>query len=98
MRNEQVEAVIARLGKVCKAVLVGGLLVAVLQGIVGGAGMALMGLPGLFWGTMMGFASLIPVVGTGLIVITSYSIHYTKLYETPARRRLPSPRTAEKPM
>ncbi len=67
MRTEQVEAVVERLGKVCKAVLVGGLLVALLQGVVGGVGMALMGLPGLFWGTMMAFASLIPVLGTGLI-------------------------------
>lgn len=67
MRTEQVSAVVLGLGKVCKAVLVGGLLVALLQGVVGGFGMALMGLPGLFWGTMMGFASLIPVVGTGLI-------------------------------
>lgn len=67
MRTDQVEGVIDRLGKVCKAVLVGGLLVALLQGVVGGVGMAMMGLPGLFWGTMMGFSSLIPVVGTGLI-------------------------------
>ncbi|GAL24009.1 predicted permease [Vibrio variabilis] len=27
------------------------------------------GFPGLFWGTMMGFASFIPVVGTALIWI-----------------------------
>ncbi|EPR31391.1 protein of unknown function UPF0118 [Alkalidesulfovibrio alkalitolerans DSM 16529] len=67
MRLEQADAVADRLRKVCKAVLVGGLLVATLQGIVGGVGLAMVGLPGLFWGTMMGFASLIPLVGTGLI-------------------------------
>ncbi len=32
-------------------------------------GMWLAGFPGLFWGTMMGFASFIPVVGTALIWI-----------------------------
>lgn len=31
--------------------------------------MWLAGFPGLFWGTMMGFASFIPVVGTALIWI-----------------------------
>lgn len=67
MRLEQADAVAERLRKVCKAVLVGGLLVATLQGIVGGIGLAMVGLPGLFWGTMMGFSSLIPLVGTGLI-------------------------------
>ncbi|WP_152512925.1 AI-2E family transporter [Desulfovibrio sp. X2] len=67
MRNEQVEAVFLRLRKVGKAVLVGGLLVALLQGLVGGVGLALVGVPGLFWGTMVAFSSLIPVVGTGLI-------------------------------
>ncbi|GAM61781.1 permease [Vibrio ishigakensis] len=29
--------------------------------------MWLSGFPGLFWGTMMGFASFIPVIGTALI-------------------------------
>jgi predicted PurR-regulated permease PerM len=39
----------------------------VLQGIVGGIGLALAGIPGVFWGAVMGFTSLIPVVGTGLV-------------------------------
>src|SRR5690606_27364726 len=42
-------------------------LTAIAQGIAGGLGMWLAGFPGLFWGTMMGFASFIPVVGTALI-------------------------------
>ncbi|MDW1956705.1 AI-2E family transporter, partial [Vibrio sp. Vb0562] len=39
------------------------------QGLAGGIGMWLADFPGLFWGTMMGFASFIPVVGTALIWI-----------------------------
>ncbi len=44
-------------------------LTAIAQGVAGGIGMWLAGFPGLFWGTMMGFASFIPVVGTALIWI-----------------------------
>ncbi len=67
LRRHQEDAIIDSLRKVSRAVLVGGLMVALLQGLVGGVGLALVGIPGLFWGTMMGFASLIPIVGTGLI-------------------------------
>lgn len=69
LRRHQEDAIIESLRKVSRAVLVGGLLVALLQGLVGGVGLALVGIPALFWGTMMGFSSLIPVVGTGLIWI-----------------------------
>lgn len=69
LRRHQEDAIIDTLRRVSRAVLVGGLMVALLQGLVGGVGLALVGIPGLFWGTMMGFASLIPVVGTGLIWI-----------------------------
>lgn len=69
MREEQEDNIINTLRQVSRSVLVGGLLVAVLQGIVGGFGLAMVGIPALFWGTVMGFCSLIPVVGTGLVWI-----------------------------
>jgi predicted PurR-regulated permease PerM len=69
LRRRQEDAIIDTLRRVSRAVLVGGLMVALLQGLAGGVGLALVGIPGLFWGAMMGFASLIPVVGTGLIWI-----------------------------
>jgi predicted PurR-regulated permease PerM len=52
---------------VSKSALLGSLLTAVTQGVVGGIGLALAGIPGLFWGAIMAFASLIPFVGTALI-------------------------------
>lgn len=67
LRANQQERIITELRKVGRSVLVGGLLVAVIQGILGGIGLAIIGVPPLFWGTLMGFASLIPVVGTGLV-------------------------------
>lgn len=69
MREEQEDNIINTLRQVSRSVLVGGLLVAALQGAVGGLGLAIVGIPALFWGTVMGFCSLIPVVGTGLVWI-----------------------------
>lgn len=67
MKSEQTAVVIDSLRRMSKAVLVGGFSVAVLQGIVGGIGLAIVGIPALFWGTVMVFAALVPVVGTGLV-------------------------------
>ncbi|WP_319759490.1 AI-2E family transporter [Maridesulfovibrio sp.] len=69
LRSEQEDFIIESLRKVSKSVLFGSLFIAVLQGIVGGIGLAIAGIPALFWGTMMSFTSLIPVLGTGLIWI-----------------------------
>jgi predicted PurR-regulated permease PerM len=67
LHEDQEDAILLNLRSVSKSVLVGGLLVAALQGLAGGIGLALVGIPALFWGTVMGFASLVPVVGTGLV-------------------------------
>ena len=69
LREEQEDAILMSLKKVSRSVLVGSLLIALLQGIAGGLALSLVGVPGLFWGTMMGFASLVPVLGTALIWI-----------------------------
>ena len=52
---------------VSKSALLGSFLTAITQGVVGGFGMWLAGFPPLFWGAVMAFASLIPVVGTALV-------------------------------
>ncbi|MDL2317360.1 AI-2E family transporter [Desulfovibrio sp. OttesenSCG-928-A18] len=67
MKPEQTAVVIESLRRMARAVLVGGFCVAVLQGIAGGIGFALVGIPPLFWGSIMVFAALVPVVGTGLV-------------------------------
>jgi len=44
------------------------LIIAAIQGILGGLGFAIVKLPTpLFWGVAMAFFSLVPVVGSGLI-------------------------------
>ncbi len=67
LRAEQEDFIFTSLRKVSKSVLVGSLCIAVLQGLVGGIGLAIANIPALFWGAMMGFTSLIPVLGTGII-------------------------------
>lgn len=76
LREDQENRIFEKIAGVSRSVFLGSLLTAALQGLVGGIGMAIVGIPGLFWGTMLGFASLIPVVGTALIwvPITGYLI------------------------
>lgn len=67
LRSQQEDYIIDSFKRVARGVLMGCLLVAVLQGIAGGIGLAIAGIPAVFWGAMMALASLIPVLGTGLV-------------------------------
>lgn len=67
LRARQEDFIIDSLKRVARGVLMGCLLVAILQGIAGGIGLAVVGIPAFFWGAMMALASLIPVLGTGLV-------------------------------
>ncbi|RJX74463.1 AI-2E family transporter [Vibrio sinensis] len=67
--RSQEDKLLEEIEKVSKSAVMGSFLTAIAQGLAGGFGMWLAGFPGLFWGTMMGFASFIPVVGTALIWI-----------------------------
>jgi predicted PurR-regulated permease PerM len=67
LRKEQEDELLHGIRIVAKSVLLGTFLTALCQGLVGGTGLAIVGIPCLFWGTVMGFSSLIPIVGTALI-------------------------------
>jgi len=67
LSRTQEESLFAEIKVVSKSALLGSLLTAVTQGIVGGIGLWIAGFPGLFWGVVMAFASLIPFVGTALV-------------------------------
>ncbi len=69
LREDQEDRILDKIRLVIVSVLVGTLLTAVVQGIAGGIGLAIVGIPPLFWGAVMGFASLIPLIGTGLVWI-----------------------------
>lgn len=69
LSRSQEDRILTEVEQVSKSAVMGSFLTAIAQGLAGGIGMWLAGFPGLFWGTMMGFASFIPVVGTALIWI-----------------------------
>ncbi|MGL4379508.1 MAG: AI-2E family transporter [Vibrio sp.] len=69
LSRSQEDRLLMEIENVSKSAVMGSFLTAIAQGLAGGLGMWLAGFPGLFWGTMMGFASFIPVIGTALIWI-----------------------------
>lgn len=69
LRPDQEDRILNGVRLVARSVLMGSFLTALCQGLVGGIGLMIVGVPGLFWGTVMGFSSLIPVIGTSLVWI-----------------------------
>ncbi|QLA16313.1 AI-2E family transporter [Desulfolutivibrio sulfoxidireducens] len=69
LREEQEDRLIKQFGDVSRSVVMGSFLIAVCQGLAGSLGLYIVGIPPLFWGFMMGFTSLIPIVGTAIIWI-----------------------------
>ena len=67
LSNAQERMVVTKIKAVAKSALLGTLVTSISQGIAGGIAFTICGLPGMFWGAVMAFASLIPVVGTALI-------------------------------
>jgi predicted PurR-regulated permease PerM len=67
LRAEQEDRLIARFRSVSRSAIIGTLGTAAAQGVAGGIGLTLVGLPGLVWGAIMAFTSLIPFVGTALV-------------------------------
>jgi predicted PurR-regulated permease PerM len=58
---------IERIKVVSKSAVLGTVLTALAQGVLGMLAFAVVGIPWFFWGIVMGFASLVPVVGTALV-------------------------------
>ncbi len=68
MPAEQRRLLFDRFVAVVRATIKGSLIVAILQGLIGGVIFALLGIEGaLLWGVAMGIFSLFPAIGTGLI-------------------------------
>ncbi len=60
-----------------KAITLGVFLTAIIEGAIGGIGFAIIGIPNpIFWGTMMAFLSLIPLVGPSIIWIPASIIMF----------------------
>lgn len=69
LSRSQEDHLIEETASVTRSVMLGNVVTALLQGIAGGFAMWIVGFPGFFWGSMIAFASFIPVVGTALIFL-----------------------------
>jgi predicted PurR-regulated permease PerM len=70
LRPDIRDALIAHFVVVVRATMKGTVVVAIVQGVVGGVIFSLLGIEGaLLWGVMMGFFSLLPAVGTAIVWI-----------------------------
>jgi len=68
LRTAQQEALFEQFVKVVRATIKGSVVVAIVQGLIGGIVFWALGVDGaLLWGVLMGFFSLLPAIGTGLI-------------------------------
>jgi predicted PurR-regulated permease PerM len=67
LTSSQEQAVLERIRVVARATVLGNLGTALAQGFAAMIGFAFVGIPALFWGTMLAAASLVPVVGTSLV-------------------------------
>ncbi len=67
MTRSQEMQILGKIKEIAKSALLGTFITALAQGAAGGTAFFICGLPGLFWGTVMAFASLVPIVGTALI-------------------------------
>ncbi len=63
----QEDQIMSKIKAVAQSAILGTFVTAIAQGAAGGLVFWISGLPGLFWGMVMAFASLIPMVGTALI-------------------------------
>jgi len=69
LSTSQEQRILSKIKDVSSSALLGTLVTGLAQGSAGGLALWLCDLPGLFWGAVMAFASLIPIVGTALIWI-----------------------------
>ncbi|MDA9556766.1 AI-2E family transporter [Vibrio sp.] len=69
LSRSQEDMLLSEIEVVANSAILGSFLTAIAQGIAGGFAMWLAGFQGFFWGTMIGFASFVPVIGTALIWI-----------------------------
>ncbi|RKX23654.1 MAG: hypothetical protein DRP45_10015 [Candidatus Zixiibacteriota bacterium] len=67
---KQVNLAFSQLRDVIHATMYGGVVIAVLQGILGGLLFLIMGIPSpVFWGAIMAFLAIIPVVGAFIVYV-----------------------------
>jgi predicted PurR-regulated permease PerM len=68
LSDSERERIVGRFVSVTRSALTSTVVIGVIQGLMGGIAMAIMGVPGsVFWGTMIAVFSMIPGVGAGVV-------------------------------
>jgi predicted PurR-regulated permease PerM len=71
--------VVQRFGQVVKGSIYGNTLVALMEGVIGGIGFWIVGLPSpVLWGTLMGILAYLPVVGASVVWAPAALYLYTQ--------------------
>ena len=77
--TDQLEKVANKFREMARAIIVGNGLSGIVQGILGGLGFSLFGLPSPFlWGTVIAFMAFLPVIGASFIYIPATVILLAK--------------------
>ena len=75
LAEDQRQTIVAKFLSVARATLKGTLVIGIVQGTLGGIGLAVAGIPNaVFWGAVMAVATLIPAIGTSLVWLPSVVI------------------------
>jgi predicted PurR-regulated permease PerM len=75
LADDQRAKIVAKFLSVTRATIKGTIVIGIVQGTLGGIGLAVAGIPNaVFWGAVMAVATLIPAVGTGLVWLPSVVI------------------------
>ena len=70
LTEEQIDVTFRHLRDVTEATMYGGVMIALLQGLLGGVLFAIVGIPSaIFWGAIMAFLSIIPLVGAFIVYV-----------------------------
>ena len=74
MPRSEGQQLLKQIRSTSKSAVLGTIMTACAQGVLGMIGFAIAGVPALFLGVMVGFSSLIPVVGTALVFVPTIII------------------------
>jgi predicted PurR-regulated permease PerM len=69
LKRTHANELIDRIRIVARSALVGSLLTGIAHGVTGGFAFWIAGMPALFWGMVMVFASFVPILGTLLVIV-----------------------------
>ena len=78
LKSTHEKAILSQIRNISQAIVVGSFLTAVSQALVAMVALKIVGIPTLFWGLLIGIASLIPIVGTALIWVPLVTYLYLK--------------------